>query len=85
MHISKILILLINLQLIFLFFQDRRVKLYKKDENFYSEDVIKKLSIVLADGIYVDTLNLKLRIQNQIRRLAASIGISQELSIYGKT
>ncbi|WP_288208473.1 hypothetical protein [uncultured Catenibacterium sp.] len=81
MHISKILILLINLQLIFLFFQDRRVKLYKKDENFYSEDVIKKLSIVLADGIYVDTLNLKLRIQNQIRRLAASIGISQELSI----
>lgn len=81
MHISKILILLINLQLIFSFFQDRRVKLYKKDENFYSEDVIKKLSIVLADGIYVDTLNLKLRIQNQIRRLAASIGISQELSI----
>ena len=81
MHISKILILLINLQLIFLFFQDRIVKLYKKDENFYSEDVIKKLSIVLADGIYVDTLNLKLRIQNQIRRLAASIGISQELSI----
>lgn len=81
MHISKILILLINLQLIFLFFQDRRVKLYKKDENFYSEDVIKKLSIVLADGIYVDTLNLKIRIQNQIRRLAASIGISQELSI----
>lgn len=81
MHISKILILLINLQLIFLFFQDRRVKLYKKDENFYSEDVIKKFSIVLADGIYVDTLNLKLRIQNQIRRLAASIGISQELSI----
>lgn len=81
MHISKILILLINLQLIFLFFQDRRVKLYKKDENFYSEDVIKKLSIDLADGIYVDTLNLKLRIQNQIRRLAASIGISQELSI----
>ena len=81
MHISKILILLINLQLIFLFFQNRRVKLYKKDENFYSEDVIKKLSIVLADGIYVDTLNLKLRIQNQIRRLAASIGISQELSI----
>lgn len=81
MHISKILILLINLQLIFLFFQDRRVKLYKKDENFYSEDVIKKLSIVLADGIYVDTLNLKLRIQNQIRRLTASIGISQELSI----
>ena len=81
MHISKILILLINLQLIFLFFQDRRVKLYKKDEYFYSEDVIKQLSIVLADGIYVDTLNLKLRIQNQIRRLAASIGISQELSI----
>ena len=33
--------------------------------------MIEKLSIVLADGIYVDTLNLKPRIQNQIRRLAA--------------
>ena len=62
-------------------FQGRRVKTCKKDENFYSEDVIKKLSIVLADGIYVDILNLKPRIQNQIKRLAAPIGSSQELSI----
>ncbi|WP_295090849.1 TOTE conflict system archaeo-eukaryotic primase domain-containing protein [uncultured Catenibacterium sp.] len=51
--------------------QGKRVKPWKKDENFHSEDVIEKLSIVLADGIYVDTLNLKPRIQNQIRRLAA--------------
>lgn len=51
--------------------QGKRVKPWKKDENFYSEDVIEKLSIVLADGIYVDTLNLKPRIQNQIRRLSA--------------
>ena len=29
------------------------------------------LSITLADGIYIDTNNLKARIQNQIRRLAA--------------
>lgn len=43
----------------------------EKDENFHSEDVIEKLSIVLADGIYVDTLNLQPRIQNQIRRLSA--------------
>ena len=51
--------------------QGKRIKPWKKDENFHNEDVIEKLSIVLADGIYVDTLNLKPRIQNQIRRLAA--------------
>ncbi len=49
----------------------KRIKPWKKDENFHNEDVIEKISIVLADGIYVDTLNLKPRIQNQIRRLAA--------------
>ena len=49
----------------------KRIKPWKKDENFHSEDVIEKLSIVLADGIYVDTLNLQPRIQNQIRRLSA--------------
>lgn len=51
--------------------QGERAKPWKKDENFHSEDVIEKLSIVLADGIYIDTLNLKPRIQNQFRRLAA--------------
>lgn len=49
----------------------KRIKPWKKDENFHSEDVIERLSIVLADGIYVDTLNLQPRIQNQIRRLSA--------------
>ena len=49
----------------------KRIKLWKKDENFHSEDVIERLSIVLADGIYVDTLNLQPRIQNQIGRLSA--------------
>ena len=48
----------------------KRIKPWKKDENFHSEDVIERLSIVLADGIYVDTLNLQPRIQNQIRRLS---------------
>lgn len=49
----------------------KRIKPWKKDENFHSEDVIERLSIVLADGIYVDTLNLQPRTQNQIRRLSA--------------
>lgn len=49
----------------------KRIKPWKKDENFHSEDVIERLSIVLADGIYVDTLSLQPRIQNQIRRLSA--------------
>ena len=43
----------------------KRIKPWKKDENFHSEDVIERLSIVLADGIYVDTLNLQPRIQNR--------------------
>lgn len=63
--------LLIPQSLLIIADQGKRVKPWKKDENFHSEDVIEKLSIVLADGIYVDTLNLKPRIQNQIRRLAA--------------
>lgn len=48
-----------------------RPKPWKKEISFHKEDVVEKLSIVLADGVYVDTLNLKPRIQNQIRSLAA--------------
>ena len=48
-----------------------RVKPWKKNERFIKEDVIGKLHIVLADGIYVDTLNIMPRLQNQIRSLAA--------------
>lgn len=35
------------------------------------EDVDEKMTICLADGIYIDTLNLSPRIQNQIRSLVA--------------
>lgn len=48
-----------------------RPKPWKKDKIFFKTDVIGKLHIVLGDGIYIDTLNLMPRIQNQIRSLAA--------------
>ena len=32
---------------------------------------MEQLSLVLSNGIYIDSLNLKAVIQNQIRRLAA--------------
>lgn len=44
---------------------------WKKERPFRRSDVDGKLKITLADGIYVDSLNLKPAIQNQIRRLAA--------------
>lgn len=51
--------------------REARLKPWKKDDIFYKEDVVEKMTIVLADGIYIDTLNLKPRIQNQIRSLVA--------------
>jgi len=48
-----------------------RPKPWKKNRTFAKEDVVGKLHIVLSDGVYVDTLNLMPRIQNQIRSLAA--------------
>lgn len=51
--------------------REARIKPWKKDDIFYKEDVVEKMTIVLADGIYIDTLNLKPRIQNQIRSLVA--------------
>ena len=48
-----------------------RIKPWKKHDAFVKEDVVGKLHITLADGLYVDTLNLAPRLQNQIRSLAA--------------
>ena len=48
-----------------------RPKPWKKTTRFFKEDVIGNLHIVLGDGVYVDTLNLMPRLQNQIRSLAA--------------
>lgn len=48
-----------------------RPKPWKKKQVFSKFDVVGKMHIVLGDGVYVDTLNLMPRIQNQIRSLAA--------------
>lgn len=48
-----------------------RPKPWKKKQTFNKTDVVGKMHIVLGDGVYVDTLNLMPRIQNQIRSLAA--------------
>ena len=48
-----------------------RPKPWKKKEGFIQADVVGKMHIVLGDGIYVDTLNLMPRLQNQIRSMAA--------------
>ncbi|MBO5055873.1 MAG: DEAD/DEAH box helicase family protein [Lachnospiraceae bacterium] len=48
-----------------------RPKPWKKKDGFVKSDVIGKMHIVLGDGIYVDTLNLMPRLQNQIRSMAA--------------
>lgn len=46
-------------------------KPWEKDTAFHAEDVNGILLITLADGIYINSGNIKPRLQNQIRRLAA--------------
>lgn len=48
-----------------------RPKPWKKHCEFEKEDVVGKLHMVLSNGIYIDTLNLMPRIQNQVRSMAA--------------
>ena len=49
----------------------QQVRPWKKDECFHLEDVIgKSLHLVLDNGVFVDTLNLLPRLQNQIKGLA---------------
>ena len=43
----------------------------EKGKPFHREDVDGNLRLVLSNGLYIDSLNLKAGIQNQIRRLAA--------------
>ncbi len=50
---------------------ENRPKPWERNLHFEKQDVTGKLHIVLSDGIYVDTLNLSAKIQNQIRALAA--------------
>ncbi len=47
-----------------------RLKPWKRNDSFHAEDVAGVFHIILADGVYVDALNLTPRIQNQIRCLA---------------
>ena len=47
-----------------------RLKPWKRQDGFVASDVTGKLHIVLADGVYVDALNLAPRLQNQIRCMA---------------
>lgn len=48
-----------------------RPKPWKKKDGFVKSDVVGRMHIALGDGIYVDTLNLMPRLQNQIRSMAA--------------
>ena len=48
-----------------------RPKPWRRKSKFNRDDVIGKLSIVLSDGLYVDSLNIMPRLQNQIRSMAA--------------
>lgn len=46
-------------------------KPWQRQDKLAASDVVGKMHIVLADGIYIDALNLKPRIQNQLRCMAA--------------
>ena len=48
-----------------------RPKPWRRKQSFACGDVVGKLHMVLGDGVYVDTLNIMPRLQNQIRSMAA--------------
>ncbi len=48
-----------------------RPKPWNRHDHMIASDVTGKLHIVLADGVYIDALNLQPRLQNQIRCMAA--------------
>ena len=50
---------------------ENRPRPWNRRNDFMADDIEGKLHIVLADGAYIDALNLKPRLQNQIRCLAA--------------
>ena len=50
--------------------EKNRLKPWKRKGSFIASDVTGKLHIVLADGVYIDALNLAPRLQNQIRCMA---------------
>lgn len=52
-------------------YKQNRSKPWKRQEDFYASDVTGTFHIVLADGVYIDALNLAPRLQNQIRAMAA--------------
>lgn len=52
-------------------FEKDSEKPWDKTKHFQKEDVEGILHITLSNGVYVDTVNLQPRIQNQIRRMAA--------------
>ena len=51
-------------------FTQERLKPWKRNDRFLAADVSGVMHFVLADGLYIDALNLNPHIQNQIRCLA---------------
>ena len=52
-------------------FESGNEKPWDKTKHFHKEDVDGIIQITLSNGVYVNTFNLKPRIQNQLRRMAA--------------
>ena len=48
-----------------------REKPWEKNRKFLASDVIGKMLITLSNGIYIDSTNISISLQNKIRRMAA--------------
>ena len=51
--------------------EETRIKPWEYQQKFHQEDITGSIKIVLSNLVYVDTKNLKYRLQNQVRRMAA--------------
>ena len=50
---------------------EEREKPWEKNRKFSASDVIGKMLITLSNGIYIDSTNISISLQNKIRRMAA--------------
>ena len=51
--------------------EETRIKPWEYQQKFHQEDITGSIKIVLSNLVYVDTKNLKYRLQNRVRRMAA--------------
>ena len=51
--------------------EETRIKPWEYQQKFHQEDITGSMKIILSNMVYLDTKNMKYRLQNRVRRMAA--------------